>query len=198
MTDDPTQQSLARCLREVAEFVDSRGWDQPPQIFALVPTAELAAAEPALLDQLDDSDALTPIAQDPFPDDIGGGSHALDEFLATTSWPEAVVGCLLAQQIVVLPPDAESDLDEALGPLLADPDAADEAGRAAADAHPDRRTARLFAGVLRDGTSLCLMQLRPLDDEDDDGFGGGEPELLSYPDLGSNLIEALQATLEGE
>jgi hypothetical protein len=196
VTDDPTQQSLARCIREVAEYADSQGWDQPPQIFALVPTAELAAAEPALLDQLDDEDALTPIAQEAFPDDIEGGSPALDEFLATTSWPPAVVGCVLAQQIVVLPPDAESDLDDALIPLLADPDAADEAGRAAAEAHPDRRTARLYVGVLRDGSSLCLMQLRPLDDEDDDGFGGGEPELLSYPDLGSNLIEALHATLE--
>jgi hypothetical protein len=196
VTDDPTLQSLARCLREVASFVDEHGWDQPPQIFALVPTAELAAAEPALLDQLDDEHGLTPIAQDPFPDDIEGGSPALDEFLATTSWPSAVSGCVLAQQILVLPPDAEADLDDALEPLLADPEAADQAGRDAAAAHPERRDARLYAGVLRDGRSLCLMQLRPLDDEDDDGFGSAEPELLSYPDLGSNLVEALHATFD--
>jgi hypothetical protein len=195
VTDDPTQQSLARCIREVAEFVDAQGWDGPPQIFALVPTAELVAAEPALLDQLDDEHALTPIAQEAFPDHIEGDSPALDEFLATTSWPPAVSGCVLAQQIVVLPPDAESDLDDALAPLLADPEAADQAGRDAAAAHPDRRDARLFAGVLRDGTSLCLMQLRPLDEEEDD-FAAAEPELLSYPDLAPNLVEALYATLE--
>jgi hypothetical protein len=191
--DNPAQHSLARCLREVAEFIDAQGWDRPPQIFALVPTAELVAAEPALLDQLDDAHALTPVAQEAFPEDIEGASPALDEFLGTTSWPPAVAGCVLAQQIVVLPPDAESDLDEAFAPLLADRDAADEAARRAAARHPERRDARLYAGVLRDGTSLCLLQLRPTEEEDD---SFGDIELLSYPDLAPNIVEALHATLD--
>ncbi|QIS15119.1 hypothetical protein F5544_36455 [Nocardia arthritidis] len=183
---------LARCVREVAEFVDAEGWDRPPQMFALVPTADLVAAEPGLLDQLEDGSELTPIAQEAFPDDITGGSMALDEFLATTSWPPAVRGCMLVQEIVVLPPTAESTLDDALTPLLADHDAADAAARAAADAHPERRQARLFAAVLREGASLCLLQLRP---EDEDDFGG-DLDLRTYPNLAPNLIEALHHTLE--
>lgn len=195
MTDEQlSEKVLARTVREVAEFVDAQGWDQPPQMFALVSTADLAAAEPGLLDQLDSTE-LTPVAQEPFPDDVEGGSSALEEFLATTSWPPAVEGCVLAQQIVVLPPDAESDLDNALAPLLADRDAADQAAREAAEAHPNRREGRLFAGVLRSGAAVSLLQLRP-DAEDDDPFGS--LELLTYPDLAPNIIEALRHTLENE
>ena len=159
----------------------------PPQLFALVPTADLAAAEPALLDQLDDGHELTPVEQGPLPPDIDGGSPALDEFLATTSWPPAVSGCVLVQQIVVLPPEAESTLDDALVPLLADRDAADSAARAAAEAHPDRREAPFIVGVLRDGTVVVLMQLRPAEAEDP--FADDDIELLTYPDLAPNLVE---------
>lgn len=190
-TDNPTD-ALARCVREVVEFVDARGWEQPPQMFALVPTEALAAAEPSLLDQLEDGAELTPVEQEAFPDDIGGGSPALDEFLATTSWPESVAGCVLTQEIVVLPPDAEADLDDALVPLLADRDAADEAARDAARSHPDRKTGRLIAAVLRDGPSLCLLQLQP--DEDADPYA--DLELLTYEDLAPNLVNALYATFD--
>lgn len=183
---------LARSVREVAEFADAEGWGRPPQMFALVPTADLVAAEPGLLDQLEDGSELTPIAQEAFPDDVTGGSMALDEFLATTTWPPAVRGCVLVQEIVVLPPDAESTLDDALAPLLADHEAADAAARAAAEAHPERRAARLFAAVLREGTSLCLLQLKPEDDADD----FGDLDLRTYPNLAPNLIEALHHTLE--
>ncbi|WP_327109735.1 PPA1309 family protein [Nocardia sp. NBC_01730] len=186
---------LARSVREVADFVDAEGWSRPPQMFALVPTADLVAAQPELIDQVDAGDELTPVAQEAFPDDVTGGSMALDEFLATTSWPPAVRGCVLVQEIVVLPPDAESTLDDAFAPLLADHEAADAAARAAAEAHPERREARLFAAVLRDGASLCLLQLRPEDDEDDaDDFG--DLDLRTYPNLAPNLIEALHHTLE--
>ncbi|WP_433200600.1 PPA1309 family protein [Nocardia sp. CA-107356] len=183
---------LARSVREVADFVDAEGWGRPPQMFALVPTADLVAAEPGLLDQLDQGSELTPIAQESFPDDITGGSMALDEFLATTSWPDAVRGCVLVQEIVVLPPDAESTLDDALTPLLADHEAADAAARAAAETHPERRTARLFAAVLREGTELCLLQIKPEDDADD----FGDLDLRTYPNLAPNLIEALHHTME--
>jgi len=183
---------LSRAVREVAEFADGEGWGRPPQMFALVPTEDLVAAEPSLLDELDRGNELTPIAQEPLPEDITGGSMALDEFLATTTWPEAVRGCVLVQEIVVLPPDAESTLDDALGPLLADHEAADAAGRAAALEHPGRREARLFAAVLRGGVSLALLQLRP--DADDDEFG--DLDLRTYPNLASNVLEALHHTLD--
>ncbi|MEU8899063.1 PPA1309 family protein [Nocardia sp. NPDC048505] len=182
---------LSRAVREVAEFADAEGWGRPPQMFALVPTADLVAAEPGLLDQLDQGNELTPIAQESFPDDITGGSMALDEFLATTTWPPAVRGCVLVQEIVVLPPDAESTLDDALAPLLADHEAADAAGRAAAQAHPERRAARLFAGVLRDGMSLALLQIKP---EEDESFP--DLDLRTYPNLAPNVLEALHHTFE--
>ncbi|WP_439956303.1 PPA1309 family protein [Nocardia mikamii] len=193
VTVDNPSSALYRCIRDVAEFADTEGWDQPPQLFALVPTADLVAAEPTLEDQLDDGAALTPIAQEPLPDDLTGDSMALDEFLATTSWPPAVEGVVLVQQIVVLPPTAERTLDEAIAPLLADRDAADRAGRDAAQTHPERRDARLYAGVLRDGVSLCLLQLRP---EEDEAFP--ELDLRTAPNLAPNLVDALRHTLENE
>ncbi|CAM2945958.1 PPA1309 family protein [Prescottella defluvii] len=187
-----SSESLSRCVQEVVEFVDAGGWGQQPTMFAIVPTALVAAAEPALLDQLADGAELTPIEQAALPDDVEGGSPALDEFLATTSWPSEVVGCALVQEIIVLPPDAESDLDEALAPLLADRHAADTAARATAESHPERREARLIAAVLRDGPSLALLQMRP--DEDSDPYGG--IELLTYDNLAPNLVGALYATLD--
>ena len=66
-------EALARCAREVADFVDGEGWGQRPQLFALVPTSVLAAAEPALLEELTDGSALTPIQQHNLPEDITGG-----------------------------------------------------------------------------------------------------------------------------
>lgn len=184
--------ALARCAREVVDFVDSEGWGQPPQLFALVPTSLLAAAEPGLLDDLADGALLTPIQQHSLPEDLSGASHALDEFLATTTWPEGVIGCALVQEIVVLPPAAETALDEALVPLLADRDAADDAARRAAHTHPDRKDGRLIAAVLKDGPSLTLLQLRP--DEDADPFA--PVELLLYDDLAPGIVSALHATFD--
>ncbi|MGA9869665.1 MAG: PPA1309 family protein [Rhodococcus sp. (in: high G+C Gram-positive bacteria)] len=184
--------ALARCAREVADFVDGEGWGQPPQLFALVPTSLLAAAEPALLDELTDGAALTPIQQHSLPEDLTEGPRALDEFLAQTSWPDGVVGCALVQEIVVLPPAAESALDDALVPLLADRDAADDAARHAAHSHPDRKDGRLIAAVVKDGPSLTLLQMQP--DEDADPFA--PTELLLYDDLAPAVVNALYATFD--
>jgi hypothetical protein len=184
--------ALARCVHEVVDHIDAEGWDQPPKLYALVPTELLAAAEPGLLDQLEDGAEVTPIEQEPLPDDIIGGSRALEEFLATTNWPESVEGCILVQEIVVLPPAAESDLDHAVEPVVTDEHAADEIARLTADAHPDRRAARLFVGVLRDGPSLSLLQMRP--DEDADPYA--ELQLLTYDGLAPHLVHALYATLD--
>lgn len=189
-----SDESLRRCVHEVIDFVDAGGWGQPPTMFAIVPTALVAAAEPSLLDQLDQGAELTPVEQGELPDDVEGGSPALDEFLATTSWPAEVVGCALVQEIVVLPPEAESDLDDASAPTLADRHSADEAARVAAQSHPDRREARLIAAVLRDGPSIALLQLRPTDD--DDPFAG--MELRTYDNLAPGVVAALYATLEAD
>ncbi|MBA4024181.1 MAG: hypothetical protein C0482_17620 [Gordonia sp.] len=186
--------ALGSAIREVVEFVDAAGWGQPPQLFALVPTSLLADTQPDWVDEHDTSE-LTLIEQAPLPVSPDSGMAELEHVLATTSWPAEVAGCALVQEIIVLPPEAEDDLDDALGPLLADPDSADQAARSAAAAHPESRQARLAAAVLRDGRNLSLLQLAPgVDDveaEDDAPI-----ELLSHPNMAPNLVLALAATLE--
>ncbi|AZG48593.1 PPA1309 family protein [Gordonia insulae] len=204
MTDEPTSaagpevlsaDALGSALRDIVEFVDASGWDQPPMLFALVPTASLAQTQPGLVDPEDDSE-LSPIAQDSvaLPDGEQSGVE-LERILATTSWPPTVAGAALVQEILVLPPEAEPDLDSALEAMLRapeDPTAADAAARASAQAHPGGRAARLVVGALRDGRSLGLLQLRP-DAADDPRVG---IELLTHPDLGTDLRLALAQTLD--
>jgi hypothetical protein len=171
------EDSLARALpgtaREVEQFVGAAGWDQSPQLFALVHTRTLLADQPQLAQQVDTASLLTPVAQEALPE------GELDTALAGIEWPSAVAGCALAQEIVVLPPEAE----EGLGGL---PDDAEEARRIAVE-HPQRREARLVAAVLREGVGACVMRLRA-----EDGSG----ELVEHPDLAPNLLRALLATLE--
>lgn len=165
--------SLPEVAREIEDFVAAGGWDQPPQLFALVATAELLAAEPGIAAQVDAGAPLTPIAQEPLAD------AALDEALAAIAWPDGVAGCAVVQEVAVLPPTVEAEL-EASG------EAPEEIIKLAAT-HPARREARLVAAVLRDGPGACVMRLR-----------GGEDlleELVEHPDLAPNLVEALRDTL---
>lgn len=152
------------------------GWNQRPQLFALVVTATLLASQPELASQLDTQAALTPIAQDTLPE------GELDTALASIEWPDSVAGCALAQEIVVLPPAAEADLGE----LPRDPT---QARRAAAE-HPQRREARLVAAVLRDGVGACVLRLRA-----DASADQRTDELVEDPQLAPNLLRALLATL---
>lgn len=160
---------LLAAAREVEDFVSGGGWDQAPQLFALVPTAELLAMQPELADQVDQAAPLVPVAQDALPD------ADLAEALAGIMWPEAVHGCAVAQEILVLPPEAEAEL-----PTNA------EAVRKAAAEHPQRREARLVAAVLRGGATACVLRLR----------GADADELVVSPDLAPNLTRALLATLD--
>jgi hypothetical protein len=168
----PTTESVAdlpSIAREVEHFVAAAGWDQPPQLFALVATTELLDMQPELAGQLDPAAALTPIAQDELPQgDLGAA-------LAGIMWPETVQGCALVQEIVVLPPEAEAGME-------AEQD--EERLRQLAAEHPDRQEARLVAAVLRAGGEACVMRLR--DHED----------LVTGPDLAPNLTAALRATFD--
>jgi hypothetical protein len=161
---------LPTVAREVEDFVSTGGWDQAPQLFALVPTAELIAAQPELAEQTDPRAALTPVAQEALPD------QDLATTLASIMWPELVSGCALAQEIVVLPPEAEESLPTDTAQL-----------QQAAAEHPDRREARLVAAVLRDGSAACVLRLR--------GADSGADQIVEDPQLAPNLIEALHATL---
>lgn len=161
---------------EIEAHLAAAGWDQPPALFALVPTT-LVAADPsgaAMLDLPADAvigpDSLTPVAQDDLPD------QPLDEALSAIEWPSAVAGCALSQEIVILPPGAEDELS-----------GSDPVSDAAA--HPDRREARLVVSVLRDGAMATVLRIRAttVDERDDIAFGA---------DLAPNLTAALRATLE--
>jgi len=183
--------ALSTCVREVAEFVHSAGWDQPPQLFALVPTAELLQQEPAVAATITPGAELTPVAQEGLPGGSDGQPAALDAALAAMQWPDAVAGCVLVQEVLILPPAAEDELDAAVRSAEHDdaPSAEQAAVRLAAT-HPDRQEARLVAAVLRAGASLCLLQLRGADTAD----RTGSPELLEHADLAPNLVAALHAT----
>jgi hypothetical protein len=112
----------------------------------------------------------TPIAQEELPE------GELSDALAQISWPAEVAGCVLVQEIVVLPPAAQDSLSD--DPVIA----AEQAAR-----HPDRAEARLAAGVLRDAPGgACLMRMRG--EHDDAPLRGG--------DLAPNLLEALRLTFE--
>lgn len=190
----PAPQPVAALAREVEEFVAAAGWEQAPQLFALVSTAELLRQQPDLAGQLDASSSLTPVAQESLPD------GDLADALAQIAWPETVHGCALAQEIIVLPPEAESQLPE-VGDTAGD---VERLRRAAAD-HPRRTEARLVAAVLRDGSAACVLRLRdvltasPLgsaepgaDAEDAEAPGD---EIVEHPELAPNLVDALRATL---
>ena len=167
---------LETIAAEIEEFASQAGWDRPPSLYALVPTRALAA-DPSAASVLSpgqelvaseiDADAITPIAQEELPD------QPLDEVLAQIGWPPEVVGCALSQEIVMLPPSAEGELEQ-LSP-------------AAAANHPERREARLVVAVLRDGRSAAMLRLRGTEGTDDD--------LLTGPDLAPNLVAALSETL---
>lgn len=168
---------LGTAIREVAEFLSGADWGATPTMFALVPAAVLAETDPALVDRLDDT-SLTPVEQEPLYENADLPPAALGEILSGLAWPDAVAGCLLVREIVVLPPGSDPDPG------------------AAAD-NPQRRQARLYAAVLRDGTGLSLLQLRPDDPELPDE--GGDPdavELLQYEGLGDGLVSALRATFD--
>jgi hypothetical protein len=162
------------------DFVNSGGWDQPPQLFALVDTSELLAAEPQLRESIDPDEPLTTIAQEQLSDaDLGIA-------LERVTWPDSVAGCALAQHIVILPPEAETELGVR-------GDSTDDAVvTEVAASHPDRREARLVAAVLRDGAAACVLRLRPPHTDP-----GEAEQLLEDPTLAPNLVHALLQTFAG-
>ena len=173
-TPDPAPSALLAVVGEVEGHVSEAGWDQAPQLFALVDTEELLRAEPQLAQTMgivaDRPGSLTPVAQEPL------GDGPLDEVLASLVFGPEVLGVVLTHEVVVLPPSAEA--------VLTDHDDPAEA----AAAHPERREVRMAVGVLRDGRQEAVLRLR--------GPEGDEDERVTGTDLVPGLAEALLATLE--
>jgi len=172
----PTAEPLEVAALETERHVASAGWDQNPRVFALVDTAALIAAEPALAASLTgDADrapgALTAIEQEDLP-----RTANLESLLGRMAWPDTVHGVALAVERIVIPPGVERDLPQ-------DPTAAVDA----LAEHPQREDVRLLVAVHRDGRAVCLLRQRANDR--DDRVAKGE-------DIAPGLVHALRATLE--
>ncbi len=161
--DSPLRQAALDVERHVAQA----GWDQPPRLFALVPTEQLRASHAELADQLDGD--YTPIEQEEM-----GVERPIEDILPTIMWPDAVEGCAVVVERVMLPPSAEAELPE-------DP----EQLAAHVASHPDRQEVRIIAAVLRDGSAHTGVRARD----------GEDPPLLEGPDLVPGLVELLNASM---
>ncbi|MET7638363.1 PPA1309 family protein [Streptomyces sp. NPDC005438] len=171
-------QPLTRAVLEIDTYVSGLGWDLPPRLFALVDTASLRGQEPALARQLglDEGESapegsLTPIEQEELP-----SGTPLDEFLGTIAWPDAVTGCALTLERLMLPPSVEDSVPE---------DLSDEQLARWVAEHPERQEVRMTVAVLRDGGRESALRLREKD---------SPQEVLTGPDLVPGLAEALGAT----
>lgn len=168
-----SEDALIAALMEIERHVGHGGWDQPARLFALVPTAELLAAEPALADQLarpqeQPSDALSSIEQDGF----NAGTDVVDA-LAGIGWPSGVFGCAVAMERLFVPPEVEDDLPE------------DQAEAETFVAHhPQRQDVRVVVGVTREGAQYGVARLKTRPEE-----------LLAASDLVPGLGEVLSHTL---
>ncbi|MEU1125956.1 PPA1309 family protein [Streptomyces sp. NPDC005899] len=170
---------LTVAVLEIDAYAAGLGWDQPARLFALVDTARLRAQEPGLAAQLglDDTSSatatLTPVEQEELP-----AGTALDEFLATIAWPDAVAGCAMTVERLMLPPSAEASVPEGLS---------DTQLTAWVAEHPDRQEVRMTVAVLRDGSRDSAVRLREKD---------SPTEVLTGAGLVPGLAEALAATFE--
>ena len=180
MSNTPMAASpLTRAVLEIDEYASGLGWDQPARLFALVDTARLRTQEPGLAAQLgldedeQESSGLTPIEQDEIPT-----GKPLDEFLGTIAWPDAVVGCALTVERLMLPPSAEAQVPEGLSDA--------KLAKWVAE-HPERQEVRMTVAVLRDGARESALRLREKDTP---------TEVLTGADLVPGLAEALAATFE--
>jgi hypothetical protein len=167
---------LRAAVREIEAHAAEAGWDQPARLYALVPTSDLLAREPALaaamgIGEADAAGSLTPVEQDDVPVDT-----PLESVLETIMWPAEVFGCAAVVERLVLPPEADKQLPD-------DPRSAEEY----AAQHPDRQEVRIVAGATRDGSTYCALRLRTHDDP---------LSVLESPDLVPGLLQLVRGTLE--
>ncbi|TCO45526.1 hypothetical protein EV646_108148 [Kribbella antiqua] len=171
--------ALSRAVIEIEKHVSSAGWDQPAQLFALVPTDELLRAAPKLAAELgaeDASEPLTSIAQGELPD--GLADEALADALARIEWPDTVSGCALAIERVVLPASVEAGLSSA---------ESDAELTRMVGSDPRRHEVRMVAAVLREGDRFGAVRLRSHDEDS---------AVLTGTDLVPTLCEVLSLTFE--
>lgn len=171
----PGSERLRSTVMELDRHAAEQGWDQPIRLYALVPTADLLQREPQLaavlgVDDSVDEDDLTPVEQEP----LTSGSP-IEELLGRIVWPEAVIGCALVMERLVV-----RGSDETLEPPRED------AGEWA-EGQEGKEEVRMIAGVLRDGSRYSALRMRSYD---------SESHVLSGEDLIPALTSALSLTFE--
>src|SRR4051794_10358124 len=113
MTEQPQLEldaALQTAVREIEAHASEAGWDKPARLYALVPTSDLLAREPALaaamgLDEVAAAGSLTPVEQDDVP-----VNKPLESVLGQIMWPAEVFGCAAVVERLGLPPDADGQL----------------------------------------------------------------------------------------
>lgn len=171
-------QALNRAMLEAVDYVHAEGWEAPPTLFALVDAQLLGQlTDSPELDEDNPDAALLALVVQELPENILPGSEHLADYLARAIWPPAVVGAIVAQEIMFRTPQEED---------------------AGVDAP---RPARLFSGVIRgDSTELTLLQLRPTEEELAalGPFGQDQVQLRGGDGIAPGFIAALRAGLDNE
>ena len=153
---------LMLAMLEAESHVDGKGWGTPPHLFALTERMPSGPAD-------HEHSAGTPDALIPVTHELPDGD--LVEVLASTHWPEDVVGCVLVAELTDLPARGEDD-------ALIDPVAAGQW----ASARPDGRPARLAVGVRRNGEHVCGFRVK------------GEHDVQVRADIAGDIVTALLGT----
>lgn len=162
------QQALNKAMMEAVDFVHAEGWEAPPTLFALVPTA-------LVVDQIDlddDSAPLTLVVQDNLPDNIQPGSEELADYVSRIAWPHQVEGAVLAQEIMFK--DTSST-----------------------DAEP-RPARLFSGCLREEGLEQTVLQIRPTEQElaDAGPFAEDDVQLRGGPNVAPGVVAALRYGLE--
>ena len=174
---------LLQVAQETEQHVAADGWGQRERVFALVPTADLVAAEPSLAEALAGAGRYSSIEQE-LPEGV-----ELEEYLGRLAWPRSVTGCALAVERLRAAPAAEGGTaDEAGGTASEDgpDDTAPEGGPD--DTAPGTEPVRLLVVATREGERFTLVRFAAHDSDDAVAVGA---------EVGTDLQAALATTLEG-
>jgi hypothetical protein len=160
--------ALQQLIVELERDASASGWDRPPRLYALVPTADLLEREPQLrLALADRTGELTAIEQEEVPID-----GPFEEFLGGIMWPTEVVGAAVVMERLIVPDETGAPEDESsLAAWAAD--------------HPGKQEVRMVAGVLRDGSRFCALRLRSHDFDE---------AVITGPDVVPGLLDLLAST----
>ncbi|QRO86750.1 PPA1309 family protein [Kytococcus sedentarius] len=194
---------LLQVAQETEQHVAADGWGQRERVFALVPTADLVAAEPSLADALAGAGRYSSIEQE-LPEGV-----ELEEYLGRLAWPRSVTGCALAVERLRAAPAAEGGTaDEAGGTASEDgpddtaseggsgdtaseggaDDTASEGGSGDTASEGGTEPVRLLVVATREGERFTLVRFAAHDSDDAVAVGA---------EVGTDLQAALATTLEG-